>query len=96
MIKRKFLYLKQENNLRNIFTEEITPVEIGETVAKVQLLIVAYMFYQSGNTESFYMFVQNWNTDINNSTRARCYILYADFRFQPYLNLINQVLTHKY
>jgi len=53
MIKRKFLYLKQENNLRNIFTEEITPVEIGETVAKVKLLIVAYMFYRSGNTESF-------------------------------------------
>ena len=35
------------------------------------------------------MCVQNWNTDINNSTRARCYTLYADFRFQPYLNLIN-------
>ena len=35
------------------------------------------------------MFVQNWNTDINDSTRTRCYILYADFRFQPYLNLIN-------
>ena len=38
---------------------------------------------------AFDMFVQNWNTDINNSTRARCYTLYADFRFQPYLNLIN-------
>ena len=37
----------------------------------------------------FDMCVQNWNTDINNSTRARCYTLYADFRFQPYLNLIN-------
>ena len=35
------------------------------------------------------MFVHNWNTDINNSTHARCYTLYADFRFQPYLNLIN-------
>ena len=35
------------------------------------------MFDQSG---SFDMFVQNWNTD------ARWY---ADFRFQPYLNLIN-------
>jgi len=34
-------------------------------------------------------FVYNWNTDINDSTRARCYILYADFRFQPYLNWIN-------
>ena len=37
----------------------------------------------------FDMFVQNWNTDINDSTRTRCYILYADFRFQPYLYLIN-------
>ena len=35
------------------------------------------------------MFVQNWNTDINESTRAWCYILYADLRIQPYLNLIN-------
>jgi len=35
------------------------------------------------------MFVQNWNTDINDSTRARCYGLYVEFRFQPYLNLIN-------
>ena len=35
------------------------------------------------------MFVQNWNTDINNSTRARCYTLYANFNFQPYLNLNN-------
>ena len=35
------------------------------------------------------MFVQNWNTGINDSTIARCYILYADFRFHPYLNLIN-------
>ena len=35
------------------------------------------------------MFVHNWNTDINDSTRARCYILYADVRFQPYLNLTN-------
>jgi len=41
---------------------------------------------QSGKTESF---VQNWNTELNDSTSARCYILYADFRFQPYLNLIN-------
>jgi len=35
------------------------------------------------------MFVQNRNTDINEYTCARCYILYAEFRFQPYLNLIN-------
>ena len=38
---------------------------------------------------AFDMFVQNWNTDINNSTRARCYTLYADFRLQSYLILIN-------
>ena len=31
------------------------------------------------------MFVQNWNTGINDSTLARCYILYADLN----LNLIN-------
>ena len=37
----------------------------------------------------FDMFVQNWNTNINESTCAGCYILYAEFRFQPYLNLIN-------
>ena len=47
------------------------------------------MFYQSGKHRVFDMFVQNWNTDINNSTRARCYTLYADVRFKPYLNLIN-------
>ena len=37
----------------------------------------------------FDMFVYNWNTDINDSIRARCYILYADFSFQPYFNWIN-------
>ena len=35
------------------------------------------------------MFVQNWNAYINDFTCARCYILYANFRFQPYLNLIH-------
>ena len=43
------------------------------------------------------MFVNNWNAYINESTRARCYILYGNFRFQPYLNLIhiekNRVLS---
>jgi len=28
-----------------------------------------------------YMFVQNWNTDIDESTRARFSIWYANFRF---------------
>ena len=35
------------------------------------------------------MFVQNWNTDINDSIHARGYVLYATFRFQPYLCMIN-------
>ena len=35
------LYFTQETNQRDIFTQEITPVEIGQTVAKVNLLIVA-------------------------------------------------------
>jgi len=57
------LYFKQENNQRDIFTHEITPVEIGETVAKVKLLIVACMLYQSCNTE-FFLYIctelKNW------------------------------------
>ena len=36
----KFLYFKQEKT-RDSFTQEITPVEIGQTVVKVKLLIVA-------------------------------------------------------
>ena len=35
------LYYTQEKNQRDIFTQEITPIEIGQTVAKVKLLIVA-------------------------------------------------------
>ena len=35
------------------------------------------------------MFVQNRNTDINEYTCARCYILYAEFRILPYSNLVN-------
>ena len=42
----------------------------------------------------FDMFVQNWNTAVNDSTRARCYVVYANFRFQPYLSLINIVVYH--
>ena len=33
--------------------------------------------------------VPHWNAYINDSTRARCYILYGNVRFQPYLNLIH-------
>ena len=40
------------------------------------------------------MFVKNWNAYINDSTRARCYILYGNFRFQPYLNLIHIEKNH--
>ena len=36
----KFLYFKQEKT-RDIFTQEITPVEIGQTVGNVKLFIVA-------------------------------------------------------
>ena len=35
------------------------------------------------------MFTQKWNTDINYSTHARCYVLYAYFKFEPYLSLMN-------
>ena len=35
------------------------------------------------------MFVYNWNTDVNDSTCAGCYVLYAYFMFPPYLSLIN-------
>ena len=36
-----FLFFTQEKNKRDISKQEITPVEIGETVAKVKLLIMA-------------------------------------------------------
>jgi len=35
------LYVAQEKNQRDIFTQEVTPVEIGQTVARVKLLIVS-------------------------------------------------------
>ena len=35
------LTLAVNKNQRDIFTQEITPVEIGQTVSKVKLLIVA-------------------------------------------------------
>ena len=34
-------------------------------------------------------FIQNWNEQINNSTRANTYKLFADFNFQLYLDTIN-------
>jgi len=40
-------------------------------------------------TREFLMFVKNWNAYINDSTRAKCYMLYGNLRFQPYLNLIH-------
>ena len=36
-----FLFFTQEKNQRDISKQEITPVEIGETLAKVKLLIMA-------------------------------------------------------
>ena len=41
LVLTKCLYLKQEKNQRDLFKQQITPVEIGQTVAKVKLLIVA-------------------------------------------------------
>ena len=36
------------------------------------------------------MFVQNWNTAVNDFSRARCYVFFIqNFRFQPYWSLIN-------
>ena len=35
------------------------------------------------------MFVHNWNTDVNDSTCARWYVLYAEFMFPPCFSLIN-------
>ena len=40
------------------------------------------------------MFVKNWNAYINDSTRARCYILYGNFRCQTYWNLIHIEISH--
>ena len=34
-------------------------------------------------------FIQNWKEQINNSTRANTYKLFADFNFQLYLDTIN-------
>jgi len=49
----------------------------------------ANVFISLVNQRVFGMFVQNWNTNKNDSTRARCYNVYANLRFQPYLNLIH-------
>ena len=40
LVLTECLYLKQEKK-RDLFKQQITPVEIGQTVAKVKLLIVA-------------------------------------------------------
>jgi hypothetical protein len=34
-------------------------------------------------------FVQNWNDRLNQSNRATFYRTFADFKFQPYLNIVN-------
>ena len=47
-------------------------------------------------TREFLMFVHNWNAYINDSTRARCYILYANLRFQPYLNVIRTFVVYRH
>ena len=34
-------------------------------------------------------FIQNWYSNVNESTRAKSYALYSNFQLQPYLNNIN-------
>lgn len=40
-------------------------------------------------------FIQNWNDQLRNSTRASTYILFADFRFSRYLDII-PVIKYRY
>ena len=47
------------------------------------------VFISLVNQRVFDMFVKNWNVYINDSNRARCYNVYANLRFHPYLNLIH-------
>lgn len=35
------------------------------------------------------VFRQNWHSRLENSTRARCYIAFADFQYQNYLDVLN-------
>ena len=49
----------------------------------------ANVFISLVSQRMFGMFVQNQNTDANYSNLARCYSVYANYRFQPYLNLIH-------
>ena len=35
------------------------------------------------------MFIQNWKTELSESTRAKTYILISDFKFQSYLSDVN-------
>ena len=34
-------------------------------------------------------FIQNWYTELRNSTRARCYVIFCNFGFQSYLSMVN-------
>ena len=46
IFSNKLLYLKQEKNQRDIFTQEIKPVQMGQTMTKVKLLIAARIYLQ--------------------------------------------------
>ena len=61
MSSTKCLYLKQEKYQRDIFTQEITFVEIGQTVAKGKLLIVGLI---TAHTPTIYKSVKSVYNDL--------------------------------
>lgn len=57
----------------------------------------AWIFQTLGNTNVFLncvklrikdQYLQNWNEEINSSSRARSYRLFYNFRLQPYLDIV--------
>ena len=64
----------------------------------------AWLYQGVGNTNSFIQlckqrlndqFIQNWNDELNNSTRADTYRLFANFELKPYLNVISSTKFRK-
>ena len=41
------------------------------------------------------VFTQEWHSRLENSTRARCYLTFANFQYQKYLNVLNIVKYRK-
>ena len=35
------------------------------------------------------VFTQTWHSRLENSTRARCFLTFADFKYQEYLDVLN-------